>query len=78
MAESSFQKLKKTMTEAQVLALLDFGKAFKVDRDASCVGVGVVLSQERRHIAFFSEKLNDIKRRYSTYDVKFYAIIQAL
>ena len=77
-AESSFQKLKKTMTEAQVLALLDFGKAFKVDRDASCVGVGVVLSQERRHIAFFSEKLNDIKRRYSTYDVKFYAIIQAL
>lgn len=78
MAESSFQQLKKTMTEALVLALLDFGKAFKVDQDASCVGVGVVLSQERRHIAFFSEKLNDIKRRYSTYDVKFYAIIQAL
>ena len=77
-AESSFQQLMKAMTEALVLALLDFGKAFEVDRDASRVGVGVVLSQESRHIAFFSEKLNDIKRRYSTYDVKFYAIIRAL
>ena len=79
-AESSFQQLMKAMTEALVLALLDFGKAFEVDRDASRVGVGVgvVLSQERRHIAFFSEKLNDIKRRYSKYNVKFYAIIRAL
>lgn len=52
-AESSFQQLKKAMTEALALALPHFGKAFEVDRDASRVGVGVVLSQERRHIAFF-------------------------
>lgn len=32
----------------------------------------------RRPIAFFSEKLNDAKRHYSTYDVEFYAIVQAL
>lgn len=77
-AKSSFQQLKKAMIEALVLALPDFGKAFEVDGDPSRVGVGAVLSQERRHIALFSEKLNDIKRRYSTYDVKFYAIIRAL
>ena len=29
-------------------------------------------------IAFFSEKLNDVRKNYSTQDVKFYAIVQAL
>ncbi|GKV33824.1 hypothetical protein SLEP1_g42275 [Rubroshorea leprosula] len=34
--------------------------------------------QEGRPIAFFSEKLNDTKLRYSTYDKEFYAIVRAL
>ncbi|GKV49807.1 hypothetical protein SLEP1_g56538, partial [Rubroshorea leprosula] len=37
-----------------------------------------VLSQEGRPIAFFSEKLNDTRLRYSTYDKEFYAIVRAL
>ncbi|GKV08470.1 hypothetical protein SLEP1_g20092 [Rubroshorea leprosula] len=37
-----------------------------------------VLSQEGRPIAFFSEKLNDTKLRYSTYDKELYAIVRAL
>ena len=36
------------------------------------------MSQEGHPIAFFSEKLNDAKRRYSTYDKEFYAIMQSL
>ena len=36
------------------------------------------MSQEGHTIAFFSEKLNDAKRRYSTYDKEFYAIVQSL
>jgi hypothetical protein len=36
------------------------------------------LSQDNRHIAYFSEKLNETKRKYSTYEKAFYAIIQAL
>ena len=36
------------------------------------------MSQEGHPIAFFSEKLNDAKRRYSTYDKEFYAIVQSL
>ena len=36
------------------------------------------MSQEGHPISFFSEKLNAAKRRYSTYDKEFYAIVQSL
>ena len=37
-----------------------------------------MLSQEKRPVAYFSEKLNDAKRMYSIYDNEFYAIMRAL
>uniref|UniRef100_A0A2N9EYR8 Reverse transcriptase domain-containing protein n=1 Tax=Fagus sylvatica TaxID=28930 RepID=A0A2N9EYR8_FAGSY len=37
-----------------------------------------VLSQKRHPIAYFSEKLNDAKLRYSTYDKEFYAVVKYL
>ena len=51
---------------------------FEVDCDASHVGIGAVLSRAGKQIAFFSEKLIDERKNYSTYDVEFYAIVQAL
>ena len=49
-----------------------------MDCDASGSAIGVVLSQEGKPIAYFSEKLNDGKKKYSIYDQEFYAIVQAL
>ena len=66
------------MTEASVMRLPDFTKPFEVECDASGLGIGGVLSQERHPIAYSSEKLKDPKQKYSTYDKEFYAIVRAL
>ena len=77
-AERSFQTLKKKVSEQPVLVLPDFRKPFQVRCDASGRAIGAVLSQEDRPISYFSEKLNDAKQQYSSYDQELYAIVQAL
>jgi hypothetical protein len=74
-AERSFKLLKENITEQSVMVLPDFSKTFQVRCDASGFSVGAILSQENRPVTYFSEKLNDSKMKYSTYDKEFYAVI---
>ena len=53
-AEAAFQKLKTAMTTVLVLALLDFSQLFIVETDASGYGLGVVLMQDQKPVAYFS------------------------
>jgi hypothetical protein len=77
-SKKGFKFIKNKVTKEPILALPYFDKVFEVDCDASHVRIGVVLSQVGRPIGFFSEKLNEVRKNSSTYDVEFYAIVKAL
>ena len=76
--EKSFNLLKKNIIVQPILVLIDFSKTFQVRCDASGFAIGAVLSQDDRPITYFSEKMNEAKIKYSTYDKELYAVIQAL
>jgi hypothetical protein len=77
-AAKAFIEIKEKMGQTPVLKLPDFSKNFEAACDASHVGIEGVLSQGGHPIAFYSEKLNDTRQRYSVYDMEFYALIQTL
>ncbi|WVZ72338.1 hypothetical protein U9M48_020813, partial [Paspalum notatum var. saurae] len=72
--EKAFNTLKGKLTHAPLLQLLDFGKTFKFECDANGIGIGGVLLQEGKPIAYFSKKLNGPSLNYSTYDKELYAL----
>lgn len=61
-----------------MLNLLDFNQPFQVRCDASGTTIGAMLSQVDKPIAYFSEKLNESKHKYSSYNNEFYAVVQDL
>ncbi|WVZ63579.1 hypothetical protein U9M48_013202 [Paspalum notatum var. saurae] len=68
--EEAFQTLKKLLTSAPVLAQPDVTKPFDVYCDASSNGLGCVLMQEGRVIAYASRQLRKHEANYPTHDLE--------
>ncbi|WVZ85064.1 hypothetical protein U9M48_032026 [Paspalum notatum var. saurae] len=76
--EEAFGTLKKLLTTAPVLAQPDITKPFDVYCDASGSGLGCVLMQEGRVIAYASCQLRKHEVNYPTHDLELLAVVYAL
>ena len=76
--DHAFNTLIDKLTHASLLQLSDFGKTFELECDVSRIGIGSVLLQEGKPIAYFSEKLSGPSLNYSTYDKELYALVRIL
>lgn len=77
-ALNAFEKLKTSMTQLPVLILPNFNEPFVVETDASGVGIGAVLSQNNRPIAFISKAFSSKGRVKSVYERELLAIVFAV
>ncbi|GJT81392.1 putative reverse transcriptase domain-containing protein [Tanacetum coccineum] len=73
-AEAAFQLLKQKLCSAPILALLEGSENFVVYRDASRKGLGVVLMQREKVIAYASGQLKINKKNYTTHDIELGAV----
>ncbi|WVZ91094.1 LOW QUALITY PROTEIN: hypothetical protein U9M48_037308 [Paspalum notatum var. saurae] len=74
--EKSFQELKARLTIDPVLP--DIFRDFVIYCDASRQGLGGVLMQDGKVIAYASRKLKDHKQNYPTHDLELAAVVHAL
>lgn len=68
--EESFQELKKRFITAHVLTLSSGTESFVVYSDASRKGVGCVLMQHKKVIAYTSRQLKTHKVNYQVHDLE--------
>ncbi|GKA68796.1 putative reverse transcriptase domain-containing protein, partial [Tanacetum coccineum] len=76
--ELAFQTLKDKLCNAPVLALPDGPEDFVVYYDASGIGLGCVLMQRGKVIAYASRQLKIHEKNYTTHDLELGAVVFAL
>ncbi|GJV59524.1 putative reverse transcriptase domain-containing protein [Tanacetum coccineum] len=76
--ETAFQTLKQKLCSAPILALPEGSENFVVYCDASYKGLGALLMQKDKVIAYVSCQLKVYEKNYTTHDVELGAVVFAL
>ncbi|GJY34658.1 putative reverse transcriptase domain-containing protein [Tanacetum coccineum] len=76
--EDAFQTLKNKLCDAPILSLPEGSENFVVYCDASHKGLGCVLMQRDKVIAYVSRQLKKHERNYTTHDLELGAVVFAL
>ncbi|RVW68714.1 Retrovirus-related Pol polyprotein from transposon 17.6 [Vitis vinifera] len=76
--ECSFQELKNRLVSAPILTIPSGSGGFVVYSDASHQGLGCVLMQHGRVVAYASRQLKPYERNYPTHDLELAAVVFAL
>ncbi|GJY14754.1 putative reverse transcriptase domain-containing protein [Tanacetum coccineum] len=76
--EAAFQLLKQKLCSAPILALPDGSEDFIAYCDASIKGLGAVLMQREKVIAYASRQLKIHEKNYTTHDLELGAVVFAL
>ena len=75
---NSFEQLKGMLVEALVLTQPTSGKEYTLYSDALGIGLGWVLMQDGKVVAYASRQLKPLEQNYPTHDLEFVAVVFAL
>jgi hypothetical protein len=76
--QEAFEALKEKLTTTTVLVLPDIHKSFSMYCDASYTGLGCVLMQKGRVIAYLSRQLKVHEKNYPTHNLELAIMVHAL
>ena len=76
--EEAFQELKRRLTSAPILIVSERGQGYTVYYDASRAGLGCVLMQSGRVVAYSSRQLKNHEQNYPTHDMELESVVFAL
>ena len=76
--QSSFERLKEILVEAPVLIQPTSGRDYTMYSDASRIGLGCVLMQDGKVVAYASRQLKPHEQNYPTHDLELAAVVFAL
>ena len=76
--QSSFEKLKELLVEAPVLIQPSSGRDYTMYSDASRIGLGCILMQDEKVVAYASRQLKPHEQNYLTQDLELAAVVFTL
>ena len=76
--QSSFEFLKKILVVAPVLTQLTLSREYTMYNDASRIGLGYVLMQDGKLVAYVSRQLKPREHNYPTHDLELAAVVFVL